>query len=263
MSSKVSDRRLPAVVALFAGCAVFAGPAYGGVDLGTAVAYSVLGGQTVTNTGFSVLTGDLGVWPGNTATGFPPGIVNGTTRLGTAAAGQAQADALIGYNALASMAPTMDLTGMDLGGLTLTPGVYFFSSSAFLTSTLTLDAQGDPDAQFVFQIGSTLITASDSSVVGINGATGCDAWWQVGSSATLGTGTDFIGTIIANTSITLTTDASIIHGRAFALNGSVTLDSNIVDAGPCIPTPGAIGLLCAAGIGLFGSRRRPAVSAGR
>lgn len=243
-------------VAALVACAGLATHAAGDIHLGSAQSFAVLGGQTVTNTGPSVITGDLGVWPGNTATGFPPGIVNGSIHLGDAVAQQAQADALVGYNHLASLAPTADLTGTDLGGLTLTPGVYFFSSSAFLTGTLTLDAQGDPDALFVFQIGSTLITGSNSSVVGINDATGCDAWWQVGSSTTLGTGTDFIGTIIAHTSITLNTDASIIHGRAFALNGSTTLDSNIIDAGPCIPTPGAFTLLGAACFGSLISRRR-------
>lgn len=227
---------------------VMSAPTQAGI-FGSAQGFAVLGGSTVTNTGPTVITGDLGVWPGSAHTGFPPGIVNGSVYLNNGVAEQAQSDAGTAYNALASLAPTQDLTGMDLGGLTLTPGVYFFSSSAFLTSTLTLDAQGDPDAQFVFQMGSTLITSSNSSVVTINGVDDCNVYWQVGSSATLGTDTSFIGSIVALTSITLTTDATIINGRAFALNGAVTMDSNIIDVGPCIPAPGAVFLLlsvCAA-----------------
>jgi len=228
------------------------------LDVGTVFSYAVLGGSTVTNTGPTIVNGDLGIWPGNALTGFPPGIVNGAVQLGNAAAQQAQADALVAYNTLAGMAPTQNLTGTDLGGLTLTPGVYFFSSSAFLTGTLTLDAQGDPDAEFIFQIGSTLISASDASVEFINGGFGCNLHWQVGSSATLGTGTEFAGNIFALTSITLTTDASIINGRALALNGAVTMDSNYIEAGPCIPAPGVAMLLGPAFFGIAAHRRRKA-----
>ena len=141
---------------------------------------------------------------------------------------QAQNDLTTAYNAAAGLAPTQNLTGQDLGGLTLTPGVYFFSSSAQLTGTLTLNDLGDPNAQFVFQIGSTLTTASNSSVVTINGGSmpGCNVFWQVGSSATLGTGTAFEGHILALTSITLNTGATILDGSALARNGAVTLDTN-------------------------------------
>ena len=132
----------------------------------------------------------------------------------------------------AGLAPTQNLTGQNLGGLTLTPGVYSFSSSAQLTGTLTLDAQGDPNALFVFQIGSTLTTASNSSVVFINGGQGNNTFWQVGSSATLGTGTAFTGNILALASITLTTGANIRCGRALARNGAVTQDHNNID--PCL-----------------------------
>ncbi|MCC5787024.1 MAG: DUF3494 domain-containing protein [Phycisphaerales bacterium] len=236
-------------------CAGAAPQAMGHSILGSAWNFSVLGGSTVTNTGSTVLTGDLGVWPGTSATGFPPGIVQGAQHIGNATAQQAQADALTAYNDLAGRAPTQDLTGQDLGGLTLTPGVYSFSSSAFLTGTLTLDAQGDPNAQFIFQMGSTLISASDSSVVGINGASGCDVFWQVGSSATLGTNTDFMGYIVANTSITMTTGASIFGGSALALNGAVTLDNNFIDSLVCIPLPSGAGL-AGLGLGLVALRRR-------
>ena len=139
-----------------------------------------------------------------------------TTHAADAVALQAQNDLTTAYNAAAGLVHTQDLTGQDLGGLTLMPGVYFFSSSAQLTGTLTLNDQGDPNAQFVFQIGSTLTTASNSSVVTINGGSmpGCTVFWQVGSSATLGTGTAFEGHILALTSITLNTGATILDGSA-------------------------------------------------
>lgn len=227
-----------------------------GAILGSAQAFAVLGGSTVTNTGPTVINGSLGVWPGNAVTGFPPGIVvNGTIHAGDAVAQQAQNDVTTAYNWLAGLAPTQILTGMDLGGMTLTPGVYNFASSAFLTGTLTLDAMGDPDAQFVFQMGSTLITASNSSVEMINSVNACEVYWQVGSSATLGTETDFLGNIVALTSITLNTDATILDGRALARNGAVTMDSNLITAG-CIPTPGVSALLGIAYVGCFIRRRR-------
>src|SRR5690606_2167893 len=138
------------------------------------------------------------------------------------------------YNGLVGMAPTADLTGMDLGGMTLTPGVYYFESSAQLTGLLTLDAQGNDNAYWVFQIGSTLTTASDSSVVttnfGLNNGAGAGLYWQVGSSATLGTGTAFEGNILAMTSITLNNTATIDCGRALAMNGAVTMDTNTISS---------------------------------
>jgi hypothetical protein len=136
----------------------------GTIDLGTASAFGVLGASTVTNTGPTVITGDLGVSPGTAIPGFPPGM-SGTVHDDDAVAAAAQADALTAYNVAAALAPTEILTGMDLGGLTLTPGVYFFASSDRLTGTLTLDAQGNPNAAFVFQIGSTLTTASASGLI--------------------------------------------------------------------------------------------------
>jgi uncharacterized protein (DUF2141 family) len=208
--------------------------------LGTAASFAVLGGQTVTNTGPSVINGDLGVNPGAAVIGFPPGIVTppGTIHAADAVALQAQSDTTIAYNDLAGRSVTATLTGQDLGGLTLTPGVYFFSTSAQLTGTLTLDFQGNPDALFVFQIGSTLTTASNSSVAMINGGVGalegCEVYWQVGSSATLGTTTSFVGNIVALTSISLTTGANIVSGRALARNGAVTLDTNVITMPDCL-----------------------------
>ena len=202
--------------------------------LGTAEGFAVLGASTVTNTGPSVITGNLGVSPGSAITGFPPGTVaSGTIHAADAVAAQAQSDVTVAYNDLAGRASNFNLTGQDLGGLTLTPGVYTFASSAQLTGILTLDAQGDPNAEFVFQIGSTITTASGSFVTVINGADSCNVYWQVGSSATLGTGTSFAGNILALTSITLTTNATILNGRALAQNGAVTMDSNQVSIDGC------------------------------
>ncbi|HEX8409722.1 MAG TPA: ice-binding family protein [Thermoanaerobaculia bacterium] len=201
------------------------------VPLGTAGNFGVLGGSAVTNTGPSVITGEVGVAPESSVTGFPPGIVvSGSIHSADAVAGQAQSDLTTAYNAAAGTACGTDLTGQDLGGLTLTPGVYCFSSSAGLTGTLTLDLQGNPNAVFLFKIGTTLTTASGSSILLLNsGGTTCppNLNWQVGTSATLGTGSSFIGNILANASITLTTGASL-NGRALARGGAVTLDTNTV-----------------------------------
>lgn len=196
-------------------------------SLGTAQNFAVLGGSTVTNTGASLLTGDLGVWPGLSITGFPPGVVNGVTHAGDGVALQAQSDLVIAYDALAGQACDTDLTGQDLGGMTLSPGAYCYSTSAQLTGTLTLDAQGDPNAVFVFQIGSTLTTASASIVDVINGGSDCNVFWQIGSSATLGSGTAFAGNILALTAITLNTGATV-SGQILARNAAVTLDTNEV-----------------------------------
>jgi hypothetical protein len=196
--------------------------------LGTAESFAVLAGSTVTNTGPTNVVGNLGVSPGLAVTGFPPGLVaGGVIHSGDGVAQQAEQDVTTAYNALAGRACNHDLTGVDLGGRTLTAGVYCFSSSAQLTGTLTLDAQGNPDAVFVFQIASTLTTASNASVVVVNGAQPCNTFWQVGSSATLGTTTSLVGSILALTSITLDTGATVA-GRALARNGAVTMDTNRV-----------------------------------
>jgi hypothetical protein len=213
----------------------YAGSAYAAltsVNLGSADEFAVLAGSTVTNTGLSIIDGDLGVSPGTAITGFPPGIVNGTVDAADAVALQAQIDLTAAYNyTVAQPCGTgNNLTGQDLGGLTLTPGVYCFASSAQLTGTLTLDAQGNPNAVFLIQIGSTLTTASASSVMLIDGGQGSDLFWQVGSSATLGTATEFAGNILALTSITLTTGANIQCGSALAQNGAVTMDTNQISS---------------------------------
>jgi len=220
-------------VLLFAAISTTRSDAATAPGLGTASSYAVLGGSTVTNTGSSIIDGDLGVWPGTAVTGFPPGIVTGgTIHAADANALQAQGDVTTAYNSLAAQPCDFDLTGQDLGGMTLIEGVYCFSAAAQLTGQLTLDAQGNASAVFIFQIGSTLTTASDASVLVINGGVACNAFWQVGSSATLGTTTAFVGNILALTSITANTGASI-SGRALARNGFVTLDTNNIDFLSC------------------------------
>ena len=215
------------------------------IVLGAAGRYAVLAGSTVTNTGSSVIDGgNVGVSPGTAIIGFPPGTLAApfTFHAGDADALQAQSDLTSAYDTAAGLSPTLVLTGQDLGGRTLSPGVYFFASSAQLTGTLTLDNLGDPLAEFVFQIGSTLTTASNAAVVTINGGAmpGSTVFWQVGSSATLGTYTAFEGHILALTSITLTTGATILDGSALARNGAVTLDTNTITN--AVPEPATLTL---------------------
>jgi len=196
-------------------------------SLGTAVNFAILGGATVTNTGASHITGDVGVAPGSTLVGFGSAIVNGTLHVGDAVAAQAQADTTVAYNALAGAACNTILSGQDLGGMTLIPGVYCFSTSAQLTGTVTLDGLGNDRSVFIFKIASTLTTASGSAVNLVNGAEACRVFWQVGSSATLGSTTAFAGTIIALASVTMVTGTTLA-GRALARTGAVTLDTNDV-----------------------------------
>ncbi|MFG1642732.1 ice-binding family protein [Amycolatopsis sp. NPDC049252] len=212
-----------------------AGAAEAPVGLGTAGAYSVLGGQTVTNTGPSTLDKDLGVFPGTAITGFPPGTAAGATHAGDAAAGRAQSDLVVAYDDAAGRAPTANVAG-DLVGRTLTGGVYKSSGPLAISGTLTLDGRGDSSTVWIFQVAATLITASASSVNLVNGAQACHVFWQVGSSATLGTHSRFVGTIMALTSITATT-GTVVAGRALARNGQVSLDDNTFTTPACDTAP--------------------------
>ena len=209
------------------------------VNLGTADSFAILAGSTVTNTGSSVITGNLGLSPGSAVTGFPPGTVNGTQHIANATAVQAQTDLTAAYNNAAGQA-TSSTVPTELGGTTKTAGVYDSAAGTFgITGTLTLDAQGNSNAVFIFKTASTLITAGSSSVVLTNGAQACNVFWQVGSSATLGTNSTFKGNILALTSATLTTGANV-EGRVLARNGAVTLDTNTVTRAVCAvatPTP--------------------------
>ena len=230
---KRRSRNTFSAMAVVVGLLICASPAAAQISLGTAQTFAVLAGSAVTNTGATVISGDLGVSPGTAVTGFPPGVVTppGTIHIADAVAAQAQVDLTTAYNAIVATPTLVDLTGTDLGGLTLAPGVYGFSSSAQLTGTLTLDALGNPDAVFIFKIGTSLTTATGSSVLLINGGSNCKVFWQVGSSATLATTTAFAGNILALTSITLNTGAAV-SGRALARNGAVTMAGNGVSVCP-------------------------------
>jgi len=205
---------------------VLASPGAVAPSLGSAATFVALASSTLTNTGPGVYVGNVGVSPGTSVVGFPPVTVRrGSIYEGGAVPAQAQIDANTAYNDLAGQTCNVDLTGLDLGGMTLTPDVYCFDTSAQLTGDLVLDALGDPLAVWVFQMGSTLTTASTSSVTVINSGQAVNVFWQVGSSAILGTGTSFNGNILAYASITLNTGASLI-GRLLSLNGAVTADTN-------------------------------------
>jgi hypothetical protein len=200
------------------------------ISLGSAANFAVLGATpNVTNTGPTVLNGDLGVWPAASVTGFPPGVVNGTIHLADPVAQQAQTDLTAAYNDAAGRPcpASNNLTGLVLGSggtvLTLGPGVYCFTSTAQLTGNLVLSGAG----VYIFQVGSMLTTASASSITPTNGASACNVWWQIGSSATLGTGTQLLGSVLALTSVTLNTGAGV-SGRVLARNGTVTLDTSNV-----------------------------------
>jgi hypothetical protein len=212
---------------------LFATSAFGAtatVPLGTAASFSVLGGSTVTNTGPTTMFGDLGLAPGSSVTGAPH--VLGATHVDDAVAIGAKNSLTTAYNNAASR-PSSGSAGTDLAGQTFTSGVRTASSSLLLSSgSVTLDAQGDPNAVFIFQIGSTLITGSNTSVSLINGAQACNVFWQVGSSATLGTGTRFVGTVMASATVTANT-AATIHGRLLASTGAVNLDTNTITTSNC------------------------------
>jgi hypothetical protein len=200
------------------------------VGLGSAASFSVLAGSTVTNTGPTTMFGDLGLSPGSSVTGAPQ--VLGETHIDDAVAIGAKSALTTAFNEAASR-PSNGSAGTDLAGQLFLPGVRTASSSLLLSSgSVTLDAEGNPNAVFIFQIGSTLITGSNTSVSLINGAQACNVFWEVGSSATLGTGTSFVGTIMASASITANTGATI-HGRLLAQTGAVTLDTNTITTSNC------------------------------
>jgi hypothetical protein len=234
-SLSIRTARLSVLVAVMAAAMVWAGRPTDAqeapIGLGTADNFAVLGGQGVTNTGPTTVNGDLGTWPNPAITGA--GLtVNGSVHAADAVAQQAQADTTVAYNDAAGRTPVTTVA-TELGGQVLPAGVYNSSSGTFeITGTLTLDAQGDPNAVFVFQTASTLITASSSNVDVINTGNECNVFWQVGSSATLGTNSTFRGTILALASITVTTGVTI-EGRALARNGSVTMDTNTITRSTC------------------------------
>jgi hypothetical protein len=215
--------------------------------LGTAANYAAVAATTITNTGPSDVTGDLGVSPGSAIVGFPPGNLTGAKHAADGPAAQAAADVLTAYNAAAGQPCDFTRSNADLGGATLPPGVYCFTStSVAITGTLTLDAGGDINAAWIFKTGSTLVTASNSAVVLINGASPCsnnNITWQVGSSATLGSATSFVGNILASASVTLNTGA-VTTGGLYGHTGAVTMDTNNVStcagsggkSGPAITT---------------------------
>ncbi|HMI31719.1 MAG TPA: ice-binding family protein [Candidatus Limnocylindrales bacterium] len=202
------------------------GPAV--VLFGTTSTFGVLG-NTVTNTGGTSVTGDVGASPGATVSGFPPGTATGTIYLGGATAAQAQTDLTAAYNDAAGRTTGAITVSGDLTGLTLTPGLYKSTSSLGITGDLTLNALGNPNAIFIIQMASTLTTGSGSQVILTGGAKASNIIWQVGSSATLGTNSVFKGTIMALTSITMNTGAHL-DGRALASGGAVTLDTNVIVA---------------------------------
>jgi hypothetical protein len=202
------------------------------VSLGPNVStFGVLGASTVTNTGATTIFGNLGLSPGTSVTGFPPGSVTGSINIATSFAGAAQNDLTTAYNVAANL-PSNGANPSDLGGTTVFPGVYTSSSSLQLTGTVTLNALGNANAVFVFQMGTTLTTATNSAVVLINGASAANVYWQVGSSATIGSGTSFAGNILAQASISFGTGATL-RGRALARTGAVTLLGNSIT----VPSP--------------------------
>ncbi len=225
------------IASISAGCLLAAfhvAPAYGAtatVGLGSAAPFAVLASSTVTNTGATTLHGNLGLHPGTSITGFPPGLVTGTKHVADGVALNAK-NALTAAYVDAAGRPSSGSISADLAGSTLTPGVYTATSSMGLTGAVTLDGGGNPNAVFIFQAGSTLTTGSASRVNLIGKAQPCNVFWQVGSSATIGTTTHFVGTILAKASISFNNGATL-EGRALARTGAVTLIHNTITVPTC------------------------------
>ena len=196
-------------------------------NLGSAASFAVIGASTVTNDGSTIINGNLAISPGTSLTGFNPfGVINGVQELGTTVAQKAQDDVTTVYNYLSSEEPTLDMTGIDLAGQTLGPGVYKFSSSAAITQpagVLTLNGKG----VYIFQIVSTLVTSGDSKIIATNGANAGCIFWRVGSSATLGQNSKFVGNILAYASVGLATNV-VYSGSIYARTGAVVLTTNII-----------------------------------
>ncbi len=211
------------------------------VNLGTVDNFSVIAGTAVINDdGPTILNGDLGLSPGSELTGFPPGVVNGTRHVAEAIAEQAKVDLTTAYNDAVAQTPVTTIPA-ELGRTTVTPGIYDSLEGYFrITGTLTLDAQGNPDAIFIFKAGSTLTTTGASHVTLINGAQACNIFWQLGDRAIIGTNSVFEGNVLALNSAVLSTGANV-EGGIFALNGAVTLDSDTITKTYCalLPPPPA------------------------
>lgn len=231
-------RRSALVLALFLSPWTGASPAHAatpGIDLGTADNFAVLAGSGITNTGTTTITGDVGTFPTQTQTGFGSVTLIGTNHGGDAVTQQAKDDLVVAYDVAAGLGPATEIA-TDLAGQTLAPGIYDSADGTFgNTGVLTLDGLGQTDPVFVLQTGTTLITGSDSSVVLVNGADACNVYWQIGSSATLGSASGLVGNLLALTSITLNTGATL-EGRALARNGAVTMDTNTITRAACTDT---------------------------
>lgn len=221
------------------------------VGLGTADGFAVLAGAGITNTGATTITGDIGTFPTTTVTDAGALTISGVNHGGDAVTQGAKTDLTTAYNNAAGQASDAAIVA-DLAGSTLVSGVYTAATTMGLTGTVTLDGAGNADAVFIFQAGTSLTTGAGSRVLLTNGAQACNVFWQLGSSATIGTGTAFVGTIMASTSITLTTGATL-QGRALASTGAVTMDSNVITRSTCATPitayaanvgPGAQGLVC-------------------
>jgi ethanolamine utilization microcompartment shell protein EutS len=241
MHNRSNSLRAGLVPGLFLACAalaIFTAHARA-QSLGSAETFGALGATTVTNTGASVISGNVGVSPGSAITGFPPGIViNGAIHAADGTATQAHADLATAYTDFAGLAspPANNLSGSDLGGMTLTPGVYRFDTSATSGGVLTFDAQNDSSARFVIQIGTTFITTGASAVLLMNGADARNIYFQVGSAVTLASGSSFIGNLMAGTSVTAV-GGTTVTGRLLAVTGAVTLDTNMVTSPGLTTTP--------------------------